>query len=337
MRFRVASLLSWAAPMASGVAIGLCAFLPLAGPVGSAATRPGDGVLAWAMAGGLALLAAARCRLPRVGGPVPGLAWLVAAAIACAVLGRHAVDCLLVTATELPLSADAGLGLDLGDALLGGGLLLPASAWMLRGGVLRSGRPGLAWPAVVAVVLVAVPLVAGRGRTPSLPAGGDAGDAIRLLPSAAALAWVAALAGALPVAPGGGRALRRTLAPLLAAVAIGGMGVALPYLLGSARSHDGADAVLAAAGRRAFGAFGDRIGAGMECLACLLLAGIVLVLASRVAARSIPRLGGWILPLLATAAVLLQDRASFDRLLLLAAVAGWSSVALGVRPAADAP
>jgi len=70
-------------------------------------------------------------------------------------------------------------------------------------------------------------------------------------------------------------------------------------------------------------------GAGLEASALLLALLIVLVLATRVAARSLPRLGGWVLPLAALAAAVLQARMSFDQLVLLAALAGWGAVLLG--------
>ena len=63
----------------------------------------------------------------------------------------------------------------------------------------------------------------------------------------------------------------------------------------------------------------------------MLLLGLLLivVLAARVAARSLPRLGGWVLPLMALGAALLQARLAFDVLVPAAAIVGWSALVLG--------
>ena len=315
------------APLALAAALGLAASLPLAPLTWSAAEPAGHLLLVWPAVGLLSLLASQRWRLPSVRGPLPGLAWLAAGAAGSAVLGRRATDALMVCAAELPISSPVALGFDLGDALLVLGLLVVTTPFALRG-ALRAPRPGLAILAVAAVVAVAVPVLGGGGRTPSLPQLTDPGGAVALLPTAAALAWCGLLVGpgALALDPRR-RLLHRLAPPALLAVLAGGSGLLLLQRFGGA-SLDG-DAVLARAGSRAFGAYGDRIGAGLETVALLLLLSVLLVLSVRLASRSLPRLGGWALPLVALAAVVLQSRLAFDVLVPLAAISGWLALLLG--------
>lgn len=316
-----------ATPALLAAGLGLAGSLPLLPRALDAADGAGAYLLVWPLVAVLAVLASQRWRLPSVPGPVPGLAWLLAGTAGAAVLGRRAVDCLLLAAAELPISSGVLPGIDLGDTLLAAAALLMVAPFALRG-VLRRPRPGLALVAVAALVVLCTPLVAGAGRA-RLP-GADPAGALALLPVACTLAWCGALLGPCALAL---RPERRWLHRVAPPLVLGVTAACLPALLwtvGGGRGLLATDGVaVARAGARAFGHYGARVGAGLEASALLLALLIVLVLATRVAARSLPRLGGWVLPLAALAAAVLQARMSFDQLVLLAALAGWGAVLLG--------
>jgi hypothetical protein len=117
------------------------------------------------------------------------------------------------------------------------------------------------------------------------------------------------------------------LPPLVLAAVAGGAALLVLWRCGGAALE--ADALLLRAGARAFGPYGARVGAGLETSSLLLALLILAVLVVRLSARSLPRLGGWALPLVVLAGAALQARLSFDLLVPLAAGTGWLALLLG--------
>lgn len=285
---------------------------------------------AWALALGLSLLATMRRRWPALRTPGTGSLWAVAGVFGCALLVRHAMDCIVLAAQEAPWSAGDVLGFDLGEGTIGLALLVLCVPATLLGG-LRRPRPLLLLPALIGLALVAAPpLVALVQGGPGAVKGGGA-----LLPPtllAATLAWTAALVGpaALPL-----RAGRTFLDRALPRFALGAVLIGLPWaaLAAPRRVFGGEEILLAGAGVEAFGRWGSRIGAGCEGLFSLLAAVIVLVLAGRVAARALPWLRSGALIGLAAASALASAWLALPSLIVLTAVTGWLAVALGPEEA----
>jgi hypothetical protein len=317
-----------AAPTLIALVVGLGASLPLLGRSLDPAGRSDAWLLAWLATALLTGASAWRDRLPGVPGAWPGFAWLVAAVPAAALLGRHGIDSLSVAAAELPLSSGLPLGLDLGDALLLLALLVLTTPQALRAAI-RGPRPGLALPALVAVGLLAALLGAAGWKTSHQLPSTSTSDALALLPACAALAWTGALLGPAALALDPRQRLLHRALPTAALVAIV---AALPALLalqyGAALQR--ADGVLlSAVGRRAFGPYGDRVGAGFETLICLAGLLVLLTLIARIAARRLAGLRGWILPALAVATTLAAATLSTGQLVVAAAVTGWFALLLG--------
>ncbi len=291
---------------------------------------------AWAVALGLSLLATMRRRWPAFRTPASGSAWALAGVAGCALLVRHAMDCIVLAAQEAPWSTGDWMGFDLGEGTIALALAILSIPAVVLGG-LRRPRPLLLFPSLVALVLLLSPLVLALLDTASgaVATGGSLVPPVLL---AGCLAWTAALVGpaALPL-----RAHRTFLDRALPRFALAGVLVGLPWaVLATAapgRVIGGGEILLAEAGARAFGRYGDRIGAGCEGLFSLLAAVIVLVLAGRVAARALPWLrSGALIGLVALAAVA-SAWLPLPTLIFATGIIGWVAVLLGPEEAPWVP
>lgn len=305
-------------------------------PVGSRSLRAaGDGEtwqLAWAVALGLALVASMRRRWPAWSHPAAGGAWQLAGVLGAALLLRHAADTLALAAAEAPWSLGPFLGLDLAAwTVLGAILLLGVPV-----GSLRTVRPGLLVPSMIAVALALTP-PALAGLDAGRPVTGD-GSLLDAVLVAGALAWTAALVGPSSLPLRAARSVPDRAAPrvLLALLYLG-----LPAaLLASARVPrlllEG-PSMLGAAGAEAWGGWGVRIASGMDAGASLLAALAILLLSARVSARRQLRLRPIAAPLMAAAAGLLAGLLPMPTLLVFAALSGWAALAVGVEVAPWVP
>ncbi len=293
---------------------------------------------AWCITGVVAGMAFLRGRLPSLWGRNDGFSkaalwWLFAGVSGAALVGRHALDALLRTAVEVGFSAPLLGRWDLGDLSLLALTLLVAAPVAL-GGLLRRPRPELLTPALLGLVPLVVVIAAAQLRPVRDGLDFAVAGAFPLVGTMLALAWAPALAGPAALPLQANRRITHHLLPPLVAVATL---VALPLWLERSQGGsglfgpDGVVLDLPAAGH--FGLFGDRVGAGLECLASLMAMVIILLLCCRIAARRMPSLRSWVIPVFGGFAVALSAGLSHADLLVLAGVFGWGAVLLGAEPA----
>lgn len=293
-----------------------------------AAGSAGAFVAAWAIAAAFGLAATLRRRLPAWRARGAGWIWLAAAAAGGAVMARHALDALTDAGGALPLSVDVAPGLDVGElgvAVAVVAAVLPA-VWA---GALRRRRPRLMVVGLLAVAGPAVTLLAARHLPVLRGLDAPSGDAVR---HALTLAWTAALVGPASLPLRSRDSLTDRALPRLAQTTAL---VAGTWLLAGSPPRSGA--ALAGAGARAFGPYGDHVGAGLECAAALCCAAIVVVLGTRIAARRLADLRSRALLGVALAAAVLMAALPMTTLLALAGALGWAAVVVGPEEAPWAP
>lgn len=294
----------------------------------------------WCAAAVIAFALSFRHTLPALPGRLGGAAWLLAAATGGALLGRHAVDSLLVAWADFPADEPALPGLDLGDTFLLVALAVPTLVQGLASR-LRAPRPALLLPGFLglgALLVVLVPfLVPGglalRGAPPA-----PTMDSMGALVVPAALLWVTTLVGPAALPLSSRRAVAHHWAPrLLGALTL----AALPAILlaiGGAKGVRAASQVsLSTPARRLFGSYGSEIGAGMECAIVLIAACALIILCARIAARSLPALRSGIFVVVAITSALLAAWLPMHVLILGAATTGWVAVLWGTEPEGAAP
>jgi hypothetical protein len=280
------------------------------------------GFVAAAFAG---LVAGFRHVLPAAPGKLSGWVWLGAAACGCALIGRHALRAFVAAWPDFPASGGVLPALDLGDLSLLIALSLPALLLGLAGR-LRRRRPALLLPASVGLV----PLVSILLKPRSGPVAPEWPALLVALPPLS-LSWALALIGpaALPLS-GKRPLLHHYLPPLVGAFMI--VGLPMWLLAGSKHSRALSPVLLEPIASRGWLPHPQHVAPALEVLLCLIGALALLVLASRVAARSLAWLRSGVFPVIAVAAGLLSAWCSTDQLTVLAASFGWVAVLLGTEP-----
>lgn len=311
-------------PPAVAALLGCAAVLATADRSREALDGYGSWPTLWLLAGVAAGLAALRATLPVVGSRVAGTLWLPATAAGAALLARHGLGAATQAVPDFAESAPLMPGLNQGE----GALLALLAALTLPMGLfhrLRSPRPAVLLPALIALVLVAVPLVVGGlGSRPVTWTGAPGGLA---LSNGLALAWLPALVSPAAMAFPPGRAASRWVGlALVSGAAVAGLGYGLAAT--GALRGDGAPALLSYDAAR-LGYWGREIGAGLEAGVALVVASVVILLGVRIAARSFPRMRSGAIPLLALAAALLVAWVPYRLLCLFALGCGWLAVAVG--------
>ena len=289
----------------------------------------GDWILAWPVVGLLGVLATVRGRRFVAPMQLRRPLWLGAAALAAAVLLRHATDCLVEAAAEAPWSEALIGGADLAD-----GVFFAALVLLLLG--LRSTLSGSGSVLTSVACFGAAPVLwllvrsTGRLHLP-LPGDGRLDAALQLLPLCAALAWLPVLAGpsALRLLPER-RLAHRLLPQAVVLVCLAGLPLLLLALQGAVRLEQGGELSLGMLGRRELGIWGWRTAAGFEAGASLLAAPVVLVLAVRSVGGSAPAgVGASRLIATSVASMVLAAQLPLAFLLPAAAAVGWAAVAAG--------
>jgi len=296
----------WLETTALTASLGLAAVLAAAPRAWAAAPSPGAFLTAAAVALLLSRLAVLRAILRAAPSRLRRTAWAAAGALGGAALLRHGLDALHIAAGELPLSAVV-----LGPLVLGEFSVILLVAGLVLGGALL-GRRWLTAAALVSVFLALSPL---STMPPAAPKSFAPGGWLAATAWFSAVSWVAALPR--PVrGPIAGLARHGTAAAcwlLLSAALVGGGGAPL---------DDGA--LLAQAGRRAFGLYGREVAASFEVAACAVAAAAVMLLST----ASIDRGPAFVIAVGAFALVLMSGA----QLLVAAGIAGWVAVVLGPVP-----
>ena len=293
---------------------------------------------AWIAAAVIALLASFRHALPAGPGPVGGGLWLVAGVCGAALLGRHAVDSLIVAWADFPADESTLPFLDLGDTLLLVALVVPAIVQGMASR-LRAQRPALLLPTLfglIPLLVVMVPFLSPSrlGNAPPSPTWGGLDPLLVPL----ALLWATTLVGPAALPLSSRRAIAHHWAPrLLSSAALAGIPALLLALGGIAGVQRAGGVPLALPGRKLFGTWGFETGAGLEVAVALGAAWALIVLCARVAARSLPRLRSGIFFVLALAAALTAAWTPLPVLLAVSGGVGWLAVLWGTEPEGAGP
>jgi len=328
----VSGVLSILKPVCLGLLLGAGALLAVGGRSLTAAGHSSPWLFAWLLAG----LVVFSVGLRRSALPVPsvlrGSLWLAAGVAGAALLGRHFIEGLTRSAAEVPWSIAVLASVDLADLafLL---VFVTSLALLALDEPWQVGSRGL--DVVVSLVglalltLVALSLQASRPRSVAVD---DAGLSLPLLVVALSLAWIGAMVGPDPREPGPVPFAIRRISGLLASSAVMVAGSRWLLLVhGDSRLLRADGLFLARPGTEVFGFWGDRMGAGLEGIVCLLAAVVVVVHTSRLAARSLPRLTGAVLPLAGLCAAVMAAVVPLVILVPVAGVSGWLALVVGVE------
>jgi len=283
---------------------------------------------------GLALFATLRRAMPVAPAMISAPLWWFSGVLGAAVLGRHALDSLAVSASELPITVQVIGSVDLGDLILWALVLV---AMQVSAGSRSDQRPGprlgvaLVVMLLPALVMIAMNFQSSRMRVALLePVWTE-------VPwkTAASLSWVFAMVTCEKERIAGRLGLATWLPPLLGCVLL----IALPWWLLASHGGSGLARVEGAfflrSGGQVFGFYGGRVGAGIETL--VTLAGIVglLVFSARWALAS-RLLGGWERLVAISLSALVAAWMPLPDLFMLATLVGWIAVIMGLPPRRDA-
>jgi hypothetical protein len=291
------------------------------------AATPSAWMGAWCAAAGLAVVAVLRRLAPVVRGPAPGLSWWLAGVLGAAVLGRHVLDSLAISAAELPMDASVPGPFDLGDLTLWGLMLL---ATLATAGPRSGDHPGMRM-GLGLIVMLAPAAVLLLGSLSRVGFGSGLPElSWNQVPAlhAAAGVWVLAMVICDEERASGRLGLASWLPPLLGCALL----VALSWWLLSVHGGRGLERIDGAfflrPGAMLFGPYGGRIGAGIESLATL--AGIAALLCFSARSALIGRLlGSWERVVAVTSSAAIAALVPLPSLIQLAALAGWLAVIMG--------